>query len=71
MLRPGFEPGSRPRKGRMIGRTTPSEQKWARGDLNPRPLVILVVCLERGHIRPALHQAKLRARKPPVLISFF
>ncbi|CAB3287057.1 protein of unknown function [Methanocaldococcus lauensis] len=25
MLRPGFEPGSRARKARMIGRTTPPE----------------------------------------------
>lgn len=25
VLRPGFEPGSRPREGRMIGRTTPPE----------------------------------------------
>ena len=28
MLRPGFEPESSARKAEMIGRTTPSEQKY-------------------------------------------
>ena len=33
------------------------KKKWARGDLNPGPLVVLVhsgCCLECRHIRPAL-----------------
>ena len=34
MPRPGFEPESSPRKGEMMGRTTPTGHIWARRDFH-------------------------------------